>query len=368
MTILIKRAQFKISIIEFEEVKKIKLRRGQNLQEQIFFYRQLAVILHSGMPLLSGLELLQKYLSKGQSLLCCRLYQGLQRGSSLAEAMEANSNDFPQLAVKLVTAGEESGDLAVILEQLAVYYEQQLTLKRFVQQSLIYPVLLLGVSVCVLLLFMFYILPVLAEVYMAMGLKSSGVLLFSLQIKQILDSFPLISMAVVGFLFVLCIRLGRGLLRWFLRSRLSGNFYGLILEVRCCKLLALLLNSGLGITRAVAIVTETLDDAVYCNQLRLLNNRLQRGITIEQAARGAASVFTPLMLELICLGASTGYLPQMLREAAAVGEQRLQHQQAQLKQLLVPLLMLTAALFIAGVICIVIAPLFDLITAMPENL
>ena len=337
---------------------KIKLRGGVSLAEQISFYRQLAVILRSGLPLLNALQLLQKHGSAKQMLLCYRLQQRLRRGSSLAQALAAEADYCKQLTVTLVAVGEESGELAMLLEQLADYYSRQLKLRRFVQRAVTYPAFLLLASFCVLLLFLLYILPVLADTYSAMGVLPMG--------KDALLQQPLAALALTAGVAAALFLLGRRLLRCFLRSRLSGNFHGLLLEVRFCRLLALLLESGVGITRAVAIVTDTMDDEQYAGQLRLLNSRLKRGIAIEQAAGGAKELFSPLMLELVCVGASTGYLPQMLQEAVTAGEQRLQQQLGRLQELLVPLLLLVAAIIIAGIVCIVIGPLFEMLSAMPE--
>lgn len=340
---------------------KIKLRGGVSLAEQISFYRQLAVILRSGLPLLKALQLLQKHGSAKQMLLCYRLQQRLRRGSSLAQALAAEADCCTQLAVTLVAVGEESGELAMLLEQLADYYSRQLKLRRFVQRAVTYPAFLLLASFCVLLLFLLYILPVLADTYSAMGVLPMGTLALLLTLKDALLQQPLSALALTAGVAAALFLLGRRLLRCFLRSRLSGNFHGLLLEVRFCRLLALLLESGVGITKAVAIVTDTMDDEQYAGQLRLLNSRLKRGIAIEQAAGGTKELFSPLMLELVCVGASTGYLP-----AVTAGEQRLQQQLGRLQELLVPLLLLVAAIIIAGIVCIVIGPLFEMLSAMPE--
>ena len=331
---------------------KIKLRGGVSLAEQISFCRQLAVILRSGLPLLNALQLLQKHGSAKQMLLCYRLQQRLRRGSSLAQALAAEADYCKHLTVTLVAVAD--------------YYNRQLKLRRFVQRAVTYPAFLLLASLCVLLLFLLYILPVLADTYSAMGVLPAGTLALLLMLKDALLQQPLAALAVTAGVAAVLWLLGRRLLRWFLRSRLSGNFHGLLLEVRFCRLLALLLESGVGITRAVAIVTDTIDDEQYAKQLRLLNSRLQRGIAIEQAAGGAKEFFSPLMLELVCVGASTGYLPQMLQEAVTAGEQRLQQQLGRLQELLVPLLLLVAAIIIAGIVCIVIGPLFEMLSAMPE--
>ena len=169
---------------------KIKLRGGVSLAEQISFYRQLAVILRSGLPLLNALQLLQKHGSAKQMLLCYRLQQRLRRGSSLAQALAAEADCCTQLAVTLVAVGEESGELATLLEQLADYYSRQLKLRRFVQRAVTYPAFLLLASFCVLLLFLLYILPVLADTYSAMGVLPMGTLALLQAAKLYWESLP----------------------------------------------------------------------------------------------------------------------------------------------------------------------------------
>ena len=237
---------------------KIKLRGGVSLAEQISFYRQLAVILRSGLPLLNALQLLQKHGSAKQMLLCYRLQQRLRRGSSLAQALAAEADCCTQLASYFgACGGKQRRELATLLEQLADYYSRQLKLRRFVQRAVTYPAFLLLASFCVLLLFLLYILPVLADTYSAMGVLPMGTLALLLTLKDALLQQPLAALALTAVVAAALFLLGRRLLRCFLRSRLSGNFHGLLLEVRFCRLLALLLESGVGITRAVAIVTDT---------------------------------------------------------------------------------------------------------------
>ena len=109
-------------------------------------------------------------------MLCYRLQQQLCRGSSLAEAMQQETKFFTSLAISLTAAGEESGHLSDILKELAEYYSYQEKLKKFVVQALMYPSFLLLMSVSVLFLFILYILPVLGNVYLSMGIKPQGVL------------------------------------------------------------------------------------------------------------------------------------------------------------------------------------------------
>ena len=341
------------------------LRSKYNLEKQIVFFRQLAAVLQSGLPLLRGLQLLERQ-SEGDSLLYYRLRTSLSRGSSFAEALAAEPEHFSRLAVSMAAVGEESGELSNLLLQLADYYERQDRLRLFVQRALIYPLLLLVAALLLLLLFGFYILPMLLETYTAMGIKPAGSLALVLRLRSLLLEEPLLGVLSLVLLTVALLTGGRHLLHWFLRSRWSGNFHGLLIEVRLCKLLALLLEAGLAITRAVSIAMATVEDEECVTELRIFNSRLRRGLAVEQAAAAAEGLFSPLTLELICVGAATGYLPRMLEEAASAGEVRLTEQLERLRQLLVPVLLLMAALIVAVVIITVISPLFELLTALPE--
>lgn len=343
------------------EACKIFFSKSFTDQQRIVFFRQLAVILQSGLPLLRAIGLLRSRLDSDLALVCYRLQQLLTRGSTLAGAMAQEPDFFPPLAVKLVAAGEVSGQLGAVLEQLAAYYEEQERLRRFIAKAAAYPLLLLAAAACVLLFFLLYVLPVLADVYRGMRVEPQGMLAVLLRLHLWLAQYPLLALALAA---------GCGLLaalgcRWLWGRSWSGNFYRLIYEVRFCKLLALLLDSGLNITQAVAAVADTVSDRSYRSQLLLLNGRLQRGLDLSTALTGAEGLFSPLTQALLDVGAATGYLPRMLREAARIGEEDLRVKLAKIKEVLAPMLLLAAALVIAAVVCAVVSPLLEMLSALP---
>lgn len=355
-----------LTIIGIKEVMKILLRNRSSAKGLSLFLRQLELIMQSGLPLLRALELLAQQQNGRQQLLCLRLERCLRRGSSLAAAMELEAPFFPDLVVRLVAAGEESGELCSILEQLADYYARQAALESFVKQAVLYPALLMTVSLLLLLFFGVYVLPILAEAYLAMGVQPVGGFALLLEAKQLLAQSLWLSCA--GTLGAACVVVK--LLAWlwqrFLRSSWSGNFHGLLLEVRFCKLLALLLDSGLVITQAVAIIVEAAEDEAYARQLQLLNSRLQRGIAMEESVGSVGGVFSPLLLELVYVGAATGSLPKLLEQAAVSGQQRLEEQLGRFRQLLVPCLLLLLAFFVGSIICTILQPLFTMLATLPE--
>lgn len=345
---------------------KILHRQSYTGRERIIFLRQLALILQSGLPLLQGMELLRRRLQKRLQLLCYHVYQLLEHGSSLAEAMEQEPRFFEPLTVQLVRAGELSGQLNAVLEELAAYYQHQEELRSHVLKAALYPVLLLLAASGVLLFFLLYILPILANVYAGMGIKPTGSMVFLLVLHTwITDRVVLVGGAVLALLVVLRLY-GTRMGRWVLSRRWCGNFYGLLYEIRFCKLLALLLDSGLNITVAVRTIGQTMQETPFAKQLLVLDSRLQRGMEISTSMTGAAGLLSPLTLDLIGVGSSTGTLPLMLREAARLRQEDLQKRLARGKELLAPLLLVLVALVIAAVVCTVLGPLLEMLSALPQ--
>ena len=349
-----------------EEVIKILHRRGYTSMERMLFLRQLALILQSGLPLLQGMELLRRRLHKRLRLLCYHVYQLLQHGSSLAEAMEQEPLFFAPLTVQLVRAGELSGQLHAVLEELASYYQQQEELRGHVIKAALYPLFLLAAAGCVLLFFLLYILPVLANVYAGMGIKPTGSMAALLGAHAWLWDNAGLALGAALCLGMGLWRYGRKIGSWLLSRSWCGNFYYLLYEIRFCKLLALLLDSGLNITVAVRVIAQTMQGSPFAKQLLVLESRLRRGVDISSAMLGAAGLLSPLTLDLLGVGASTGCLPQMLREAARLRQEDLQRKLARGKEILAPLLLLIVALVIAVVVCTVLGPLLEMLNALPQ--
>lgn len=336
------------------------------MTQRIIFLKQLHIILKSGISILKGIEILEKRVAKPLDSVCKRLLIDLQDGKPLAEAMRRNPAFFPNLVITLVAAGEQSGELPYVLNSLVEYYSRQKDIKSFISKALIYPVFLITASICVMLFFLMYVLPVLATTYTAMDANPSSFLQavitlhLWLQGKTAIIIIATVIIAIVLYLSLPYVKKGCLHINWCKR------IYALIIEVRFCKLFALLLNSGINITEAVAIASKTINDNNTLNKLQLYKDYLQRGYEINIAIEHIHGLFSPLTEELITIGATTGYLPQMLEEAAKIAEDDLRDSLDKTRELLAPALLLVAASLTAGIVVSIMGPLFDLFTAIPE--
>lgn len=346
-----------------KQIKYFTCRRAVRFRQKqkLIFFKQLALILSSGLSLLQGLELIERRSDKEVAIVCRRLRSCLERGSSLAEAMAEQPRFFSKLAVALTVVGEESGRLSEILEELAAYYSKQEVLKAVLLKAAMYPIFLLLFSVVVLCFFIGYVLPILGNAYASLQVKPSGLLSILLEFRNSeMIGAELLLVSLAGFTMWSRYQY-QGVFEAVLKLPFVWSTYKIFMELRFCKLLSLMLNSGMDITRAVGLCSEAIDCRKGQSLLLLFNQRLQRGVDIGSAAEGCSSFFSPLTIELITVGAATGYLPEMLMEAARLEEQELMNRMDRLKELLAPRLLVVAALVTGAVVCSVVEPLFGLV-------
>ena len=335
-------------------------------KQKIVFFKQLAVILNSGVPILKGMELMKQRSDKSVGRVCETLEKHLREGTSLANAMDLCGTTFPNLAITLVAAGERSGELTTVLLELAEHYRKQREMKQFLYKATIYPLFLMGMSFGVLCFFLIYVLPMLATVYGSLGAKPTKLMTFAIGVNEFLVAYHFET--CLGFLALLALLYGQRdlLLTFCLELPFIRKLHAMVLEIRFCKLLGLLLDKGISITKAVDVATATISGRKRIRQLRLFSFALRRGEAISYAVGIATEVFSPITAELIVIGAETGYLPKLLNEAAGILEQDLQERLEKLREILSPILLLMAALITALVVCSVIGPLFELFTTLPE--
>ena len=353
------------SWVQWQE-KLLGLQSNLTDKQRIVFFKQLATILNSGVPLLDGMELLRQRTDVAIGKVAVKLADYLREGSSLASAMQKCGSTFSNLAVTLVAAGERSGELNNAFLEIADFYKKQNEIKQFLYKATLYPLFLLCASLVVLILFLLYVLPMLASVYSSLGAPPNGILQFAVQVSNFLmNNGVAVCLGLVSLVF--CVYQRRQKLVYLcLRLPVVSSLHAMVLEIRFCKILSMLLDKGINITEAVELATATIRNKERVRQLKIFNAALRRGEAISTALGTATEMFSPLTAELIVIGAETGYLPKLLNEAASILEQDLRDRLEKLREILAPLLLLVAALVTATVVCSVVGPLFELFSALPE--
>lgn len=335
-------------------------------RQRTYFFKELATILQSGVPILEALSIIGESKDKATVHICKQLTVSIANGKKIYQAMEDLPGYFPELCLTLARAGEESGEFVNMANELADYYEQKSKLSAFIGRVVIYPLMVGAVGFCVFLLFLFVVLPNVGSMYATMRAPMSGSLKWLLGLQQfLLDWWGLALVALAG-LGYLIYHYRKRIANAFLRLPFFRDIYWDILEIRFCKLWALLLSGGIEMLEAInssALVVAEQQKYLALQQMKIA---LTQGEDLGLYLQSHKDIFTPLVRAFIMVGNHTGNLVEMLNEAVRIRTDILSGKLEKLKEYLAPILLLVVAVFIGFVVLSVMQPIFNLFGAIPE--
>ena len=330
------------------------------------FFRQLAALLDSGISLIKGLEMIKLKSRGGTYEIASSLIKNLNRGLSLAAAMNKQKNIFTPASVKIIEAGENSGSLSILLDELADYYKNQSELKSFVKNACIYPCIVVSLTACTFIFFVFKVLPMFVELYSSFGIEKTSFLKLIDFIGSSIKYFRWEAASFfLFFLGIIYCQRGRIKEGCFKLPVLSGC-YRKMMEIRYCRILSIMLKSGIAIPIALTAAAEALQSREMNEKSSMASYAVTRGARISQAIALNGELLSETSIEFISIGEDSGKLPEMLLEAAEAIDNELQAKIKNLKASIEPILLIIIALLVGCVIFSVASPMMGLISGMPE--
>jgi len=337
-------------------------KRSMNLQETELFFRQLGILLASGVHVLRALDLVALQASAPVLQVDKAIRRDLENGLSFSLALRKRPHDFSPLVVKLVEAGEVSGKLPLLFRQLSQYYQGEREVRKTIFTASLYPSLVLISTLLTLGYFLLNILPVILELYAALNL-TSGV--FFLTIAALLDNSRLYGKQLLFFgvvLLGLIYHWRHKLFLWCLKLPCISTLHQAVWEVRCCRILSLLLSSGITLVQSLQMVTALLPTVELRKISAEIGKAVLKGMPFSKAVELHSGLFHALSAEFIALGEENGSLAEMLQEAANILEDELAVKLKQKKIVLEPFLVLSLTALVGSVIYFLMTPIYGLVT------
>lgn len=351
----------KLQKLEAEPIQK----SNYTDKERTYFFKQLGTVLQSGITILDGLKIIGEGKDKKLNHIAKQLAVRLANGMTISQSMGELSAFFTDLCITLVKAGEESGQLVTICRELAEYYDKKDRTENYVQRAAIYPLVVLFFAVGVLLLFLFVVLPNVAAMYTAFHAEQKGLLGALLNLRAFLLNYWYIVLALIGVFVFGIFKHGTHLKNFCFHLPVLKDFNQDILEIRFCKLLALLLNSGISIVEAIGTAALAVDEKGKYMELQHLKMSLAKGNDLATVLTCQDKFFSPMVKSFLIVGGSTGNLPKLLDDAARMREEILNDKMERAKELLSPILIIFLTLFIGVIVLSVLQPIFGLFEALP---
>lgn len=328
--------------------------------------RQLATLIGAGIPLVDALATLERQLRQpALHAVLVTLRGSLAEGLGLARSLARQGAPFTGLYCALVEAGERSGRLGQVLARLADHLEQVQRQRHKARTALIYPAVLMGVSLAVVIGLMTFVVPKLTEQFAHSG-----------------QSLPLITSLLIGisqglvhagpYLLALAIGLavaGGWLLRkprWRLRRddlllRLPrvGALLQVLESARLARSLAILCGSGVALLEALQVATETIGNLRIHAAMAQVRQQVQGGTSLHRALDGAGQ-FPPLLVNMVGSGEASGTLADMLERVADDQERGFARQVDTAMALFEPLMILVMGAVVLFIVLAVLLPIMQL--------
>ena len=337
-------------------------------RDTVLLCRQLQVMLAGGLPLHEAVRTLaQSGAGTARQRFLQQALTDLQAGRSLADSCRREPQAFPAAMCELISVGERSGGLQEILARLADYLAVSYAAGQKMQSALLYPVLLGVFSLLAIFLLSIFVLPAFADLltrfHTALPWPTVVVLTVSRWLQAewyvALAWLTVLGIGAAALLQVPAVRLV--LDRWRLQVPLLGRLelYGHWL--RLCDTLAVLLESGIRLDRALQMLPATTGNRYLQLCLRRAAQQVVAGQSWQRALQSACPA---AIRDMAAAGEASGHLPEMLRHAADLCRVITTSQLRRLEALAQPVAILVMGSLIGFILLAVALPLLDAMTAI----
>jgi general secretion pathway protein F/type IV pilus assembly protein PilC len=332
------------------------------------FYSQLADLLHSGVPLLRSLDLLERQHGKsalGEVLRDVRAK--VADGTGLAQAMGSHPKAFNELAVSMVRAGQEGGFLEDVLKRIADFTENAEDLKAKVVGALAYPVLLSVFGIIVVSVLMVFVVPQFEPIFNKLEEKEGLPLVTQLLMgisHFLLDNWwwMIGAMGVVSFAYLRWSKTESGRRRVDairLRIPAAGHIYLYYALARFTRILGTMLHNGIPILHALKISKDSAGNRVLTEAIDKSAENIKGGDSLA-APLAACKYFPREVVEMIAVGEESNNLDKVLVDIAEGLEKRTTRQLDLFVRLLEPMMLLIMALVVLFVVAGLLLPVFKM--------
>ena len=328
--------------------------------------RELARLLGAGVSLEKSLTILISVADdQAEKRLLIRLVEEIRGGASFADAIEAQGPVFGHLYVSMVKAGEAGGALQIVLDRLADYLERSGEFRAEITTAMIYPAILLTVSLVSLALLLIFVVPQFEHMFDEAGAVLPFPTRVVIGMAEWLQNYWWTLLVVLLIVLLTAPRLMSrpGPRRWWDGLILSlpgiGHLVRKIEVARFSRTLSTLLSNGVVLLSALSIVRETLTNSILANSIRAVSESLKAGETLSGPLL-EAGLFPKLACHMVRVGEETGRLDEMLMDVAEIYDKEVQQSLRKMLSLLEPLMILTLGVLIAGIIFSILIALLSI--------
>jgi type IV pilus assembly protein PilC len=340
-------------------------------KEKDFFIENLSLLMSSGIDVISAINSIEEDIkTSGMKMIIAAIKEDLEAGTALSKALE-NAKIFPDFVNSLIKVGEQSGKLPENLQLIINQQKKERTFRSKVKSALMYPALVLSLSVLVGIGISWFILPKLATVFSQLNIKLPWITKVLISFGTFMGQYGIIVVpALIIFLILIVYFLFVFTRTKFIGQKMLLSFPGvkrLIQEVELARLgyvLGILLDAGVPIVHSINALANSAGFYDYKKLYVFIAERVKEGNSIQKSLslyKKSRKLIPGAVSQIVSAGEKSGNLPQALMRIGQIYEEKTDNTTKNLTTLLEPVLLVIVWLGVVFVALAVILPIYSLV-------
>jgi len=346
--------------------KEFAISRGVSALDLALLTRQLATLTKAGLPLEEALQAVSEQTERPRlKSIVLGVRAKVLEGHTLAAGLDDFPHAFPMIYRATIAAGEQAGRLDSVLERLADYTESRHSLRQKISHALIYPIVLTGLALTIIVLMLVYVVPKVVGVFETTGQTLPVLTRALISLSTFLQNWWF---AVIAAIVIVVFGINRLLSRegprrqyhrWLLRFPLLGRVSRGLNTARFTRTLSILSSSGVPVLDAMKISGTVISNLPMRDAVEEATVRVREGGSIGRSL-GESKLFPPMSIHLIASGEASGELENMLERAAGHQENEMDSLLNTMLSVLEPALIIVMGLMVLGIVMAILLPIFQI--------
>lgn len=338
-------------------------------QDVALFARQFAILLRAGISITASLDILREQIeNKKVATVITRVYEDVQKGESLSASLRATKK-FPDLFVNTLEAGEAGGNVEDVMERMANYYEKSSKTASKVKSAMIYPCIVLLVTVVVTYILVTQVVPTFVDMFDSIGSELPMITKMLISLSDFLNDNWMILFGVLAAVIAI--------LAYYLRTP-SGQFRKdlILLNIplvnsliqksgisKFARTMSIMLRTGIPMINAIELSAKVVNNIVITKSLAEVKAKVEAGSTLS-APIEEMKLFPKLVTSMIKIGEETGALDEMLDKCADFYDDEVETISSRITSMIEPLVIVILAVVVGTVVMAIVTPMFQMYSDM----
>ncbi len=351
-------------------IKKQAKRKGREKIETAdiaIFARQLTTMMQSGIPMVQALEIVAQGLEKKSMRdLVFAIKADVESGSSFGSALTRHPDQFDDLFCSLVEAGEQSGTLDTLLNEIATYKEKSEALRKKIKKAMTYPISVLVIASIVTGILLVFVVPQFETLFKSVGSDLPAFTKLVVKLSELMQAWWYVIIAIIGvtiFTFKkmrkISPQFNKSVDRLSLKLPVFGSIIIKAATARFSRTLSTMSRAGVPIVEAMESVAGTAGNEIFKEAILKMKDEAATGQRL-QVSIAQSGLFSNMVVQMVAIGEEAGSIDDMLAKVAEFYEAEVDNDVDALTSMMEPMIMAFLGVVIGGLVLAMYLPIFKM--------